>query len=71
MEIAHQAGLNIKEAVITRFDLYTADECFLTGTAAEVIPVVEIDNRLVGNGKPGKVTRELIDLFKNSIKLIN
>lgn len=67
MEIAQQFGLNVSEAIMTRFDLYTADECFLTGTAAEVIPVVEIDGRIVGNGTPGKITRELIDLFKKNI----
>ncbi|MBN1604938.1 MAG: hypothetical protein JW915_25245 [Chitinispirillaceae bacterium] len=52
---------------MTRFDLYTADECFLTGTAAEVIPDVEIDGRKTGNGTPGKITRGLIDLFRKSI----
>jgi branched-chain amino acid aminotransferase len=52
---------------MTRFDLYTADECFLTGTAAEVIPVIDIDGRIIGGGKPGVVTCKLITLFKQHI----
>ena len=48
---------------MTRHDLYTAEECFLTGTAAEVIPVVEIDGRTVGEGTPGSITRKLKDRF--------
>lgn len=58
-------GIESRETVLTRFDLYTADECFLTGTAAEVIPVVKIDNRLIGNGKPGKATLKIMDIFHN------
>ena len=46
---------------LTRHDVYIADECFLTGTAAEVIPVVKIDSRTIGDGKPGPITRDLID----------
>ena len=52
-----------RETVITRFDLYNSDECFLTGTAAEVIPVVEVDTRVIGTGKPGSMTLRLIDEF--------
>lgn len=63
MELAHAAGLDCREQTLVRHDLYTADECFLTGTAAEVIPVVEIDGRTIGAGVPGPVTARLIDGF--------
>ncbi|MCK8823922.1 branched-chain-amino-acid transaminase [Fuchsiella alkaliacetigena] len=64
MEIAPELGLEVKEQVFTRHDLYIADECFLTGTAAEVIPVVEIDDRPIGQGTPGDYTWDLIDKFR-------
>lgn len=67
IEIAHETDQRIVETVLTRFDLYTADECFLTGTAAEVIPVINIDGRTIGNGTPGKVTGKLIELFRRNI----
>ena len=63
MELAHAEGIDCREATLTRHDLYTADECFLTGTAAEVIPVVEIDGRKIGSGSPGLITRQLTDVF--------
>ena len=59
MELAHTAGIDCREATLTRHDLYTADECFLTGTAAEVIPVVDIDGRSIGSGVPGPITTRL------------
>ena len=59
MELAHAAGIDCREATLTRHDLYTADECFLTGTAAEVIPVVDIDGRSIGSGVPGPITTRL------------
>jgi len=59
MELATAAGIDCREVTLVRHDLYTADECFLTGTAAEVIPVVEIDGRKVGAGVPGPVTKRL------------
>jgi branched-chain amino acid aminotransferase len=64
IEIARTDGLIVREIPFTRHDVYIADECFLTGTAAEVIPVVKVDNRTIGDGKPGKVTRELIRKFR-------
>lgn len=63
MELAHAVGIDCREATLTRHDLYTADECFLTGTAAEVIPVVDIDGRKIGSGVPGPVTTRLKDDF--------
>ena len=63
MELAREAGIDCREATLTRHDLYTADECFLTGTAAEVIPVVDIDGRTIGSGAPGPVTKQLTTAF--------
>jgi branched-chain amino acid aminotransferase len=63
MELAERAGIDCREATLTRHDLYTADECFLTGTAAEVIPVVDIDGRKIGAGVPGPVTAKLTAAF--------
>ena len=63
--LAREAGFQVEERVFTRHDLYIADECFLTGTAAEVIPVVKLDQRVIGNGKPGKVTQKLIAAFRH------
>lgn len=63
MELAGADGIDCREATLTRHDLYTANECFLTGTAAEVIPVVEIDGRKIGHGNPGPITRRLTDAF--------
>jgi len=62
-EMAAEAGLPISEPQMTRYDIYTADECFLTGTAAEVIPAVRLDNRVIGDGLPGPVTKQLIARF--------
>jgi branched-chain amino acid aminotransferase len=63
MDLAAEEGLDVKEDVLTRYGLYTADEVFLTGTAAEVIGVVNIDRRRIGGGKPGPVTRRLASCF--------
>ena len=63
IDLARELGITVEEKVFTRHDLYTAEECFLTGTAAEVIPVVKIDQRTVGNGFPGIVTQKLIEEF--------
>ena len=63
MELARAAGIDCREATLTRHDLYTADECFLTGTAAEVIPVVDIDGRTIGSGTPGPITKQLTTAF--------
>ena len=63
MELAVAAGIDCREQTLVRHDLYTADECFLTGTAAEVIPVVEIDGRRIGAGAPGPMTARLTHEF--------
>jgi branched-chain amino acid aminotransferase len=62
-EMAAELGIAISEPDMTRYDIFTADECFLTGTAAEVIPVVKLDSRVIGDGVPGPVTRALIERF--------
>jgi branched-chain amino acid aminotransferase len=59
LELAEEAGLKVSEPNLTRYDLFNADECFLTGTGAELIPVVKIDGRVIGTGKPGPITRRL------------
>ena len=64
MELAPQHGFTVKEEVLNRYDLYTADEMFLTGTAAELISVVKMDRRTIGSGKPGPVTRRLEQAFR-------
>lgn len=64
MALAQKAGYNVEEKLFTRAELYVADEVFLTGTAAEVVPVVKIDDRNVAEGKPGEITQKLIKLFK-------
>jgi branched-chain amino acid aminotransferase len=69
MELAVAAGIECREATLVRHDLYTADECFLTGTAAEVIPVVEIDGRKIGAGVPGPVTGRLTRDFHALVRL--
>ncbi|HEX3868985.1 MAG TPA: aminotransferase class IV, partial [Pirellulales bacterium] len=63
MELAADAGLVVREISLSKHDVYIADECFLTGSAAEVIPVVKVDNRVIGDGKPGPRTRDLIKRF--------
>jgi len=60
IELAEQIGVSVSEPDLTRYDLFNADECFLTGTGAEIIPVVKIDGRVIGTGKPGALTRRLI-----------
>lgn len=63
IDLAQKLGLPLAEPQLTRYDVYTADECFLTGTAAEVIPVVKADYRSIGLGEPGPITRQLITAF--------
>src|SRR5438477_2238930 len=64
IELAREASLAVNEPNLTRYDLFNADECFLTGTGAELIPVVKIDGRVVGTGKPGPITKRLVDRYK-------
>jgi len=64
IKLARDAKIPVVEATLLRHDLYIADECFLTGTAAEVIPVTSLDGRPIGDGKPGPITRDLLERFK-------
>lgn len=64
MQLARESGMEVREETLARYDLYTADEFFLTGSAAEVIPVVKMDGRVIGDGKPGKVTLDLLAKFR-------
>ena len=63
MEIATESGLKVSEPNLTRYDLFNADECFLTGSGAELVPVVKIDGRTIGSGKPGPVTQKLVTQY--------
>jgi branched-chain amino acid aminotransferase len=67
MEMAGRIGLTAKAAKLTQYDLYTAEECFLTGTGAELVPVVKIDSRTIGDGKPGKWTGKLLKEFQKEV----
>jgi len=68
MELARKAGISVAETNVSRYDLYTADEVFLTGTAAEVIGVVKIDGRVIGDGAPGPLTRRLKKAFEEYVR---
>jgi branched-chain amino acid aminotransferase len=63
IELAQENGLLVSEPTLTRYDLFNADECFLTGTGAEIVPVVKIDGRVIGKGRPGPITRELVKRY--------
>jgi branched-chain amino acid aminotransferase len=63
-DIAGEFDIKVIEADFTRHDVFVADECFLTGTAAEIVPVVKADGRLIGNGKPGPITTRIITRFR-------
>ena len=68
MQLASDDGIPVVESTITLDDLYGADECFLTGSAAEVVPVIKVDGNLIGNGKPGPVTGRVTDLFRQAVQ---
>jgi branched-chain amino acid aminotransferase len=63
LELANAAGIPTDESALTRHDIYAADECFLTGSAAEMVPVVRVDGRPIGTGKPGPITQKLRERF--------
>jgi branched-chain amino acid aminotransferase len=67
IDIAKDLGIKEREANLTRYDLWCADECFLTGSGAEVIPVVKLDGRVIGNGKPGPVTLKILEHFRKRV----
>jgi branched-chain amino acid aminotransferase len=63
IDLARQAGIAVLETPLTKHDVYIADECFLTGTAAELVPVVKVDSRTIGSGAPGPMTHDLMARF--------
>jgi len=63
IELAGEAGLKVSEPNLTRYDLFNADECFLTGTGAEIVPVVKIDGRVIGTGNPEPITHQLVKAY--------
>ncbi|HEX7863085.1 MAG TPA: branched-chain-amino-acid transaminase [Verrucomicrobiae bacterium] len=68
IELARQLGLKVSEPNLTRYDIFNADECFVTGTGAEVVPVVKVDGRVIGDGKPGPRTRELVKRYHDLVQ---
>jgi branched-chain amino acid aminotransferase len=70
IELAEAAGWKVSEPNLTRYDLFNADEVFLTGTGAELIPVVKIDGRVIGNGEPGPITRQLVTNYHALTKTV-
>lgn len=68
IELAEKIGVKVEEKVFTRYEVFTADECFLSGTAAEAIPVVKVDGRTIADGRPGPVTKKITEAFKELIK---
>ena len=69
IDLVGELGVPTSEPNLTRYDLYNADECFLTGTGAEIVPVVKIDERKIGNGKPGKITKKLVKAYQELTKV--
>jgi branched-chain amino acid aminotransferase len=69
IELATQEGLHVAEPNLTRYDLFNADECFLTGSGAEIVPVVKIDGRTIGEGKPGPITLNLVGRYRSLTKV--
>ncbi|MEM3684171.1 MAG: branched-chain amino acid transaminase [Conexivisphaerales archaeon] len=67
MELAQEEGIEVVEREVTRVELYTSEEAFFTGTAAEITPILSVDKRPVGDGKPGKITRRMIDLYAKAV----
>jgi len=61
IELAEKLGMKVTEPNLTRYDMFNADECFLTGTGAEIMPVIKIDGRVIGTGKPGPLTQKLVE----------
>jgi branched-chain amino acid aminotransferase len=64
MDLGRKQGLQVSEPNLTRYDVFNADECFLTGTGAELIPVTKVDGRVIGQGKPGAHTKKLMQKYR-------
>lgn len=68
LELAHAAGIPVREEILNRYDVYTADEVFLTGTASELVPVRQVDGRTIGAGRPGPITGQLLTAFHELVR---
>jgi branched-chain amino acid aminotransferase len=68
IDIAKKEHVSVEEAWITRHEIYNAEECFLTGTAAEIVPIVKVDGRVIGSGTPGPLTLKLLARFQDLVK---
>ena len=69
IEMAQEASHTVSEPNLTRYDVFNADECFLTGTGAEIVPIVKVDGRVIGSGKPGPVTQKLVARYRALTKM--
>lgn len=69
LDLAVKCGLKPEEANMTRYDVFNADECFITGTAAELVPIVKVDGRTIGTGYPGTITRKLVEHYRALTKV--
>ncbi|MEI6588669.1 MAG: branched-chain-amino-acid transaminase [Verrucomicrobiota bacterium] len=67
--IAQELNIPFKETSLTRYDIWCADECFLTGTGAEVIPVTKLDGRVIGTGRPGQITAKVLEAFRKRVRI--
>jgi branched-chain amino acid aminotransferase len=68
IELARKAGHEVEETILNRYDLYTADEAFFTGTASEIVAIRQLDGRVIGTGKQGQVTRDLRARFQALVR---
>lgn len=69
ISLARREGITVEETFLTPFDIHASDEAFLTGTAAEVIAMISLDGRSIGDGKPGRMTRRIMELFREETKI--
>jgi branched-chain amino acid aminotransferase len=69
LDLGVELGFKVAETNLTRYDLFNADECFLTGTGAELVPVVRLDGRVIGAGKPGPITERLVAQYRALTKM--
>jgi len=69
LDLGVELGFKVAETNLTRYDLFNADECFLTGTGAELVPVVRLDGRVIGTGKPGPITERLVAQYRALTKM--
>ena len=67
VDIAGELGIPLRDSIMTRYDIWCADECFLTGSGAEVIPVVKLDGRVIGEGRPGPITQRVLAAFRRRV----